>query len=128
MAGVRARSNGALEALVMRALWQADQALGARAILTTFEDPIPAYTTILTVLSRLEEKGMVEREALSPRKVRFRPRISSAEAHARDMVESLEEAEDRRGALLAFADTLSSEDMELMRGAIAARRVRGGSS
>lgn len=71
---------------------------------------------------------MVEREALSPRKVRFRPRISSAEAHARDMVESLEEAEDRRGALLAFADTLSSEDMELMRGAIAARRVRGGSS
>lgn len=128
MAGMRARSNGALEALVMRALWQADQALGARAILTTFEDPIPAYTTILTVLSRLEEKGMVEREALSPRKVRFRPRISSAEAHARDMVESLEEAEDRRGALLAFADTLSSEDMELMRGAIAARRVRGGSS
>ncbi|MBK0331664.1 BlaI/MecI/CopY family transcriptional regulator [Brachybacterium sp. MASK1Z-5] len=128
MAGVRARSNGALEALVMRALWQADEALGARAILGTFADPVPAYTTVLTVLTRLEEKGMVEREAISPRKVRFRPRVSSAEAHARDMVETLDEADDRRGALLAFADTLSSEDIELMRSAIDARRPRGAAS
>lgn len=50
----------------MRALWTAAAPLSASAIQVTFDDPAPAQTTVLTVLSRLETKGMVTRRALSP--------------------------------------------------------------
>jgi predicted transcriptional regulator len=124
VAGSRSRSSGELEALVMRALWNTDAAMNARAIQATFEDPTPALTTLLTVLSRLEEKGLVEREAPSPRKVRFRAAVSSGEAHARQMIASLDDAPDRSGALLAFADTLSAEDVDLIMSALPARGRR----
>lgn len=128
MAGTRSRSAGALEALVMRALWNCDAPMTANAIQATFEDPAPAQTTVLTVLSRLEAKQMVQRQTLSPRKVRFRAAISSAEAHAGNMVETLNEAQDRSNALLAFTDTLSETDLDVVLEAIAARRARGADS
>lgn len=124
MAGVRSRSAGALEALVMHALWSTDAPMSASAIQSTFEDPAPAQTTVLTVLARLEDKGMVTRTALSPRRVRFTAAVSSAQAHAADMVEALDGAPDRQDALLAFADNLSDEDIDLVMDAIAARRSR----
>lgn len=124
MAGVRSRSAGALEALVMRALWSTDAPMSASAIQATFEDPAPAQTTVLTVLARLEDKGMVTRTALSPRRVRFTAAVSSGQAHAADMVEVLDGAPDRQDALLAFADNLSDEDLDLVMDAIAARRPR----
>ena len=126
MPGVRSRSAGALEALVLRALWSTDAPMSARSILATFEDPAPALTTILTVLSRLEGKSMVTRHAASPRRVTFTAAISSAEAHAADMVEALGGAEDREDALMAFTDTLSEDDLDLVMEAISARRSRQG--
>ncbi len=124
MAGVRSRSAGVLEALVMRALWSTDAPMSASVIQATFEDPAPAQTTVLTVLARLEVKGMVTRTALSPRRVRFTAAVSSGQAHAADMVEALDGAPDRQDALLAFADNLSDEDIDLVMDAIAARRPR----
>lgn len=121
MAGTRERSAGALEAQVMQTLWSAHAPRSARAIQATFPDPAPAPTTILTVLSRLEQKGLVLRHATSPRKVTFEAAVSSAENHADAMRAALERAEDHDGALLAFADTLSPEDVELMLSAIARR-------
>lgn len=122
MAGVRSRSAGALEALVMRALWTAAAPLSASAIQATFDDPAPAQTTVLTVLSRLETKGMVTRRALSPRRVTFEAAVSSAQAHAADMVEALEDAQDREDALMAFTDNLSEADLDLVMDAITSRR------
>ena len=63
MPGVRSRSAGALEALVMQALSSTGTPMSARTIQATFEDPAPAQTTVLTVLSRLEGKGLVTRHA-----------------------------------------------------------------
>lgn len=110
----------------MRALWSAAAPLSASAIQATFEDPAPAQTTVLTVLSRLEAKGMVTRRALSPRRVTFEAAISSAQAHAADMVEVLDDAQDREDALLAFTDNLSDTDLDLVMDAIASRRSRRG--
>src|SRR5699024_10277877 len=87
-------------------------------IQATFEDPAPAQTTVLTVLSRLEGKGLVTRHAPPPRRVTFEATMSSAQAHASNMVERLDGAEDREGALLAFADNLSEEDLDLVMDAI----------
>ena len=127
MAGVRSRSAGALEALVMQALWSTGAPMSARTIQATFEDPAPAQTTVLTVLSRLEGKGLVTRHAPPPRRVTFEATMSSAQAHASNMVERLDGAEDREGALLAFADSLSEEDLDLVMDAITSRRSRRGS-
>lgn len=124
MAGTRSRSAGALEALVMRALWRTAAPMSASAIQATFEDPAPAQTTILTVLSRLETKGLVARNAPSPRRVTFEAAISSAEAHAANMVEALDEADDRQNALMAFTDNLTEDDLDLVMEAIASRRSR----
>src|SRR5699024_7112962 len=66
MPGVRSRSAGALEALVMQALSSTGTPMSARTIQATFEDPAPAQTTVLTVLSRLEGKGLVTRHAPPP--------------------------------------------------------------
>lgn len=108
----------------MRALWTANAPLSARSIQATFEDPAPALTTVLTVLSRLEKKGMVTRRAASPRRVTFEASMSSAEAHAADMVEVLEDAHDREDALMAFTDNLSDSDLDLVMEAITSRRSR----
>lgn len=126
MAGVRSRSSGALEALVMRALWTSTGSISARAIQASFEDPAPAQTTVLTVLSRLEAKGMVSRRARSPRRVTFEAVVSSAQAHAADMVEVLDDAHDREDALMAFTDNLSESDLDLVMDAITSRRSRRG--
>ena len=111
----------------MQALWHTGAPMSARTIQATFEDPAPAQTTVLTVLSRLEAKGLVTRHAPSPRRVVFEATMSSAQAHATDMVELLDGAEDRQGALMAFADNLSEEDLDLVMDAITSRRSRRGS-
>lgn len=108
----------------MRALWTAAAPLSASAIQATFDDPAPAQTTVLTVLSRLETKGMVTRRALSPRRVTFEAAVSSAQAHAADMVEVLDDAQDREDALMAFTDNLSEADLDLVMDAITSRRSR----
>src|SRR5699024_7808942 len=96
----------------------------ARTTQATFKDPAPAPATVLTVLPRLEGKGLVTRHASSPRRVTFEATMSSAQPHASNMVELLDGAEDREGALLAFADSLSEEDLDLVMDAITSRRER----
>lgn len=56
---------GALESEVMTALWAADGALSVRQVLGLLNDgrtPPLAYTTVMTVLVRLAEKGVLTRE------------------------------------------------------------------
>lgn len=108
----------------MRALWTAGAPLNAKSIQATFEDPAPAHTTVLTVLSRLETKGMVTRISTSPRRVEFEAAMTSAQAHAADMVEVLDDAHDRDDALMAFTDNLSDADLDLVMDAITSRRSR----
>jgi len=57
---------GPLETDVMRVLWQAEQALPVREVaqrLNAERDPPLAYTTVMTVLSRLAGKDILERRA-----------------------------------------------------------------
>ena len=56
---------GPLEREVMRALWAAKEPLSVRAVLERLNDrrrPPLAYTTVMTVLSRLTEKEIVRRQ------------------------------------------------------------------
>lgn len=68
--GVRERPDskgmlGALESEVMTALWASGEALSVRQVLECLNDGRPAplaYTTVMTVLARLAEKGVLTRE------------------------------------------------------------------
>ncbi|MGH9187605.1 MAG: BlaI/MecI/CopY family transcriptional regulator [Acidimicrobiales bacterium] len=56
---------GPLEAEVMRAVWADGGAVSVRDVLGVLNDGRPqplAYTTVMTVMARLAEKGVLERE------------------------------------------------------------------
>lgn len=117
MAGVRKREWGGLEDEIMQRLHAQESALSARELQAMFSEPVPAYTTLMTALGRLEGKGRVERIGDSPRKISFRPLRSSKEQAIRTMNAALDQAADRRAALLAFAGNLDDGDIAALMGA-----------
>ncbi len=124
MAGERTRERGELEGEVMRILWEATEPLNVREIQAVFTGHVPAYTTLMTALDRLQKKGDVLRTGDSPRKIRFHAARSGEEHAGRSMMSALEIAGDRQAALLQFAGNLDPEDLALLRGAIAAKAPR----
>lgn len=60
---VAGRQVGGLEEEVVRQLWDAAGALTGRELLGRLPAPPPAYTTLMTVLARLVDKGLVTRTA-----------------------------------------------------------------
>ncbi|GAA4725590.1 putative transcriptional regulator [Promicromonospora umidemergens] len=120
----RNRARGQLEAEVMRILWDHEDAIGARRIQEGFGDGnVPAYTTLLTVLDRLERKGEVDRVATSPRKVRFRPTRSDGERAGAAMLSALEATGDRAEALARFAGQLTANDIEMLERALRSKHT-----
>jgi predicted transcriptional regulator len=79
-----------------------------------------AYTTVLTVLDRLERKGLVRR--LRERRAHRYAPIATREAYAAElMLQALGSASDRDAALVRFVDAVSPEEAEVLR-----RALRGG--
>ncbi len=124
MAMIRTRARGELEGAVMRILWSAGSPLSAKEVQEAFDEPAPAYATVMTSLDRLEKKGQVVRSGDSPRKVRFEAAQAAHEHTSETMISALNGADDRRAVLLHFAGNLEGEEVELLRQAIAAREPK----
>lgn len=125
---------GELERAVMETLWDltsdwdpdpSDDTGGALARTATARqvadrlgaDRQLAYTTVLTVLDRLERKGLVRR-LRKGRAHRYAP-IATREAYAAElMLEALGSASDRDAALVRFVDAVSPEEAEVLRRAL----------
>lgn len=122
MSGTRSRGRGELEGEVLAILRSRSVPIGAADIQEAFTEPTPAYTTILTALDRLIDKGEVIRHADSPRKVRFAARLSAAESASDSMHRALENTDDRRAALLQFAGDLDPDDIAMLRAALTKKR------
>jgi predicted transcriptional regulator len=122
MAGVRTRGRGELEAAILTVLRAHDEPVGAAQIQEEILGDEPAYTTVLTALERLTEKGEVVRSGDSPRKQRFAATFTAAESASRTMVDALSQNEDRRAVLLKFVGDLSETDADLLRSALAPRK------
>ncbi|HZD37818.1 MAG TPA: BlaI/MecI/CopY family transcriptional regulator [Actinomycetes bacterium] len=76
-----------------------------------------AYTTVLTVLDRLERKRLVRRRR-EGRAHRYAP-IATREAYAAKlMLDALGRASDRDAALVRFVDAVSPEEAEVLRRAL----------
>jgi predicted transcriptional regulator len=115
---------GALERAVMETLWDLTGS-GAGQPSTTARQVVErlspgrslAYTTVLTVLDRLERKGLVRR-LREGRPHRYVP-VATREAYAAElMLEALGRASDRDAALMRFVDAVSPEEAEALRRAL----------
>lgn len=110
---------GELEKSVMDLLWAADETLSAYDIQAalagqTLSGKTLAATTVLTVLSRLEAKGFVERErAIRPHRYRA---VASREDHMADLMhEVLGGASNRTAVLERFIGQVGAEDAAALR-------------
>jgi len=120
---------GELERSVMDVLWSSDHALTAgelRDRLVQQDDAARARkelaaTTVLTVLSRLENKGFVTRD----REIRphlYRAVTTRAEHTAELMHEVLGAVPDREAALARFIGQVTPDEAETLRRLLRARR------
>lgn len=114
--GQRRRAAGELEAEVLAALWAADRRMTAAEVQESLGSGL-AYTTVLTILARLHEKGLVERGSVG-RGYSFRPVLAEAELTAQAMQELLDRGGDHAAALEQFVGRLSAEDEVVLRSLI----------
>lgn len=118
---------GELERSVMDLLWDHQEALTANAVrdlLANTEDSKGlAVTTVLTVLARLEKKGLVNRER-GTRPHLYHP-TASREEHTVGLIEdALGTAGDREAVLVRFAGAISAGDAAALLRVLAAREDR----
>jgi predicted transcriptional regulator len=120
MAGGRARSAngngrraaGELEADVLAALWAAAEPLTASQVNEQLPGDL-AYTTVLTILSRLHEKGMLTRRR-EGRGYAYAPVEDQATHTAERMRSLLDHGPDRAAVLSRFVSELSAQDELLL--------------
>jgi predicted transcriptional regulator len=111
------RPNGALSALVFEVLTAADRALTPGevqdALAATDAQPL-AYTTVVTILSRLHAQGLVDRFRHG-RAFAYLPVADHARLAARRMRRVLEAEQDRDAVLARFVGDLSPRDEQALR-------------
>lgn len=108
--------TGELESTVLEILWDRDDWVSGADVHTTLQENHPvAYTTALTVLTRMCDKGMVERKRFSGRAFHFRATLSRAETAAKRIREVLSETGDRPAVLTQLIDQLDVSDRERLR-------------
>ena len=112
--------RGELERAVIEVLWNAGEPLTARAVVDGLPGRELAVTTVLTVLSRLETKGLVRRTR-GGRAHSYEAVASRDEHTAALMRQVLNTASDRDVALARFVGGVSAQDVEALRRALAGR-------
>ena len=117
--------RGELEARVMDVLWDRNEAMTPREVheaITTARRPL-AYTTVMTILVRLWEKAMVDREHRG-RAYAYRPVSGRDQWTAERMHTVLEQAADPGAALTHFVRAIDAREVAQLRRALDARRRR----
>src|SRR5437868_959900 len=107
------RAPGKLEAEVLAVLWNADGPLAPAEVRERLGAEL-AYTTVVTILSRLHDKGVAEREKRG-RSYRYRAVDDEPGLAARRMTKVLDGEPDRDSVLARFVSNLSVSDERLLR-------------
>lgn len=119
--------SGDLQSNVMTAMWRLGEATVDEVLSAQPKQRRPAYTTVQTVMSRLWERGLLERERRGQAFV-YRPKLDEGSYLAQTIARRLEGAspEARRAALVNLVGELEPSDLdELARYANRVRRARG---
>ena len=107
------RGSGELEAEVLAALQRAGASLTPGEVKDLIGGDL-AYTTVVTILSRLHAKGVLDRRK-SGRAYYYMPVADEPGLAARWMARVLDEEQDREAVLARFVSALSESDEELLR-------------
>jgi predicted transcriptional regulator len=107
------RGAGELEAAVLKVLQHGGSALSPGEVRERIGGDL-AYTTVVTILSRLHAKGVLDRRKAG-RSYRYIPVADSPGLAARRMTRVLDEEADREAVLARFVSALSESDEELLR-------------
>ncbi|WP_034270959.1 BlaI/MecI/CopY family transcriptional regulator [Actinospica robiniae] len=115
-----ARAQGSLASAVLAVLWTAGRPLSPAEVRERLAEPGRragselAYTTVVTVLTRLHEKGALIRERVG-RSYRYAPVADEAGLAARRLTDLLDQAADRDAVLSRFVEELSDHDEQVLR-------------
>lgn len=101
----------------MQVVWQAGEPMTARQVADALADRGLAYTTWLTVLGRLERKGLLAR-ARDARAHTYAPVGSREDLVAGLMQQALGQTDDREAALQRFARSVSPQEAAALREAL----------
>jgi predicted transcriptional regulator len=107
------RGSGELEAAVLAALQAAGVPLSPGEVRDRLGGDL-AYTTVVTILSRLHAKGVLDRRK-SGRSYLYSPVADEPGLAARRMARMLDAEADREAVLARFVSGLSGRDEELLR-------------
>lgn len=115
MAGQRGgrRAHGELEAEVIAALAAADHPATVQEVQRSVDSDL-SYNAVHTILNRLVDKGLVDREQAGRGHV-YRPARGAAAVIAQHMGALLDRGPSRTEVLQSFLGTLSADDEELLR-------------
>lgn len=107
------REMGALEHEVLSELWALGEPATPAVVLDALGTDL-AYTTVMTILTRLWQKGLVTRKRRG-RAYAYTPALTEAELTARRMRATLATASDPKAALSRFVGSLSARDARTLR-------------
>lgn len=107
------REMGALETEVLMCLWASEKPMSSADVRAALDDEL-AYTTVMTILTRLWHKGLAAREQQG-RGFIYRPLLSEAELVAKRMHCDLMSSSDQERALAKFVQTLSGREAKMLR-------------
>ncbi|MEU6864821.1 BlaI/MecI/CopY family transcriptional regulator [Streptomyces sp. NPDC046876] len=112
------RPLGELEDAVMTRVWQWNRPVTVREVLEDLQQERSiAYTTVMTVMDNLHQKGWVRREA-EGRAYRYTAVSTRAAYSAALMNEAWSTSDNPAAALVAFFGMMSAEQREALRDAI----------
>ncbi|MEU1375503.1 BlaI/MecI/CopY family transcriptional regulator [Streptomyces triculaminicus] len=110
----RRRGQGELEAHVLSVLQSAPGPVTAAWVHERLDDTTLAYTTVVTILTRLLAKNAVTRKRAG-RSFEWQATSNQAGLAARRMHRVLDADEDRAAVLASFVTSLSPDDEQLLR-------------
>ena len=94
-------------------LWASEKPMSPAEVRAALDSEL-AYTTVMTILTRLWQKGLAEREQQG-RSFVYRPLVSEAELVAKRMHCDLMRSSDHERALAKFVQGLSGREAKMLR-------------
>jgi predicted transcriptional regulator len=119
------RSFGELEAAIMDVVWAEGRPMRVREVLDGLSrDPVPAYTTVQTVMDILHRKGWLMRERHG-RAYRYWAATSREDYTAGLIGEVLASTPDRAATLVRLVETMDPGEVAALRAALDAANGTG---
>lgn len=116
------RSFGELEAAIMDVLWAEGRPMRVREVLDRLSrDPVPAYTTVQTVMDILHRKGWLTRDQ-EGRAYRYWAAMSREDYTAGLIGEVLASTPDRSATLVRLVESLEPAEAAALRAALDAAK------